>query len=111
MLTGDVHTHWAADIKADYDDPDAPVVASELVTTSVTSGGDGDPARQDPILEWNPHLHFYSQQRGYVRTLVTPSGLRADYRSLDRVTTRGGAIRTQATFELTDRERGLQRVR
>ncbi|GAB3116891.1 alkaline phosphatase D family protein [Janibacter alkaliphilus] len=111
VLTGDVHTHWAADIKADYDDPDAPVVASELVTTSVTSGGDGDPARQDPILEWNPHLHFYSQQRGYVRTLVTPSGLRADYRSLDRVTTRGGAIRTQATFELTDRERGLQRVR
>ena len=37
--------------------------------------------------------------------------LRADFRSLDRVTTRGSAIRTEATFEVADRERGLHRVR
>ena len=41
----------------------------------------------------------------------TKDSLRADFRSLDRVTTRGSAIRTQATFEVADRERGLHRVR
>ena len=111
VLTGDVHKHWAADIKADFTDPDSEVIGTELVTTSITSGGDGDGAWSDPIMAWNPHLRFSGNQRGYVRTLVTKDSLRADFRSLDRVTTRGSAIRTQATFEVADRERGLHRVR
>jgi alkaline phosphatase D len=42
VLTGDVHQHLAADLKADFDDPASPVLAGELVATSITSGGDGD---------------------------------------------------------------------
>lgn len=110
-LTGDVHRHWAADIKADYSDPDSAVVGTELVTSSITSGGDGDPDWSDPMMAWNPHLRFSADQRGYVRTLVTRDGLRADFRSVDRVRTRGAAVRTQASFEVADRERGLRRVR
>ncbi|MCM3755657.1 alkaline phosphatase D family protein, partial [Bacillus licheniformis] len=34
VLTGDVHRNWANDIKTDFQDPDAPVVGSELVCTS-----------------------------------------------------------------------------
>lgn len=108
VLTGDVHRHWAADIRADYDDPDSEILGSELVASSVTSGGDGDPAWSDPIMEWNPHLKFSGDQRGYVRTTITPEGLQADFRSLDRVTTRGSAARTQASFRLADGVRGLQ---
>lgn len=110
VLTGDVHKHWAADLKADYADPDSAVVGTELVTTSITSGGDGNGAWSDPIMAWNPHLKFSGNQRGYVRTTVTPTSMRADFRSLDRVTTRGSAVRTQASFELADGQRGLQRV-
>src|SRR5262249_26857410 len=41
VLTGDVHQHYAADLKTDFEGSGAPVVASELVATSVTSGGGG----------------------------------------------------------------------
>ena len=56
VLTGDVHAHWAADLKLDYDDPTGPSVGSELVATSISTGGDGgdsDPAAH-PFLEINP---------------------------------------------------------
>ncbi|GGP04163.1 alkaline phosphatase D family protein [Nonomuraea glycinis] len=39
VLTGDRHRHHASDIKADYRDPAAPVLASEFVCTSVTAEG------------------------------------------------------------------------
>ena len=31
VLTGDIHSHWAADIRRRWDDPDSPVVGTELV--------------------------------------------------------------------------------
>ena len=110
VLTGDVHKHWAADVKTDYADPDSPVVGTELVASSITSGGNGNAAWSDPIMEWNPHLRFSGDLRGYLRTTVTPTGLRADFRSVDRVTTRGGAVATQASFEVADGQRGLRPV-
>lgn len=41
VLTGDVHRHWATDLKVDYKDPAAKVVGTELVCSSITSTGDG----------------------------------------------------------------------
>ena len=70
VLTGDVHAHWAADIKQRFDDPAAPVVGSELVSSSITSGGDGSetsPTTADTLAD-NPHIRFYNNRRGYVRT-------------------------------------------
>ena len=37
VLGGDVHSNYVADLKADYDDPASPVVASEFCGTSITS--------------------------------------------------------------------------
>ena len=37
VLGGDVHGNYVADLKADYDDPSSPVVASEFCGTSITS--------------------------------------------------------------------------
>ena len=48
VLTGDVHRNWANDVKVDYKNPDAPVVGSELVCTSVTSTGNGTGSVTDP---------------------------------------------------------------
>ena len=39
VLGGDIHSFWANDLKLDFDDPAAPVIASEFVGTSVTSNG------------------------------------------------------------------------
>lgn len=109
VLTGDVHRNWANDIKTDFQDPDAPVVGSELVCTSITSTGDGSGSVADRVMAWNPHLKFFNDQRGYVRTTITKDAMTADFRVLDRVTTPGAPVYTKASFVLEDGVRGLQR--
>lgn len=80
VLTGDVHRHWAADLRTDYYDFTGPVIGSELVTTSVTSGGSG--GGTPPSSSWranNPHIKYWQDQRGYVRATVTPTQLTAEF--------------------------------
>ncbi|MER7208761.1 alkaline phosphatase D family protein [Streptosporangium sp. NPDC000239] len=112
VLTGDVHAHWAADLKLDYDDPTTPTVGSELVTTSITTGGDGadsDPATQ-PFLRINPHLRFYNNQRGYVLTRIEPDLLTADFTVLPQVRQAGAQAHVKATFVVEDRVPGVRQT-
>jgi hypothetical protein len=41
VLTGDAHMHHAATLRPDFGDPGSPAVATELVTSSISSDGDG----------------------------------------------------------------------
>jgi alkaline phosphatase D len=107
VLTGDVHHHYAADLHVSATDATSPVVAGELVATSVTSGGDGDD-EPDETLAQNPWLRHHANRRGYVRCTVTREELRADFRVLPTVRTRGAPASTGATFVLHDGVRGLQ---
>jgi alkaline phosphatase D len=109
VLTGDVHAHWAGDLKLDYDDPAGPPVGSELVTTSITTGGDGtdaDPAEQ-PFLAINPHLKFYNDQRGYVLTKIERDLVTADFKVLPQVRVPGSEAYTRASFVIEDRVPGV----
>lgn len=76
VLTGDVHSHWASQISRDHRDPGSKPVAVELVTTSVTSAGDGlDEYPDTPdLLAENPHVRFFNGRRGYVRTRINAAG-------------------------------------
>ncbi|MFI5936165.1 alkaline phosphatase D family protein [Actinoplanes sp. NPDC051494] len=112
VLTGDVHAHWADDLKLDWTDPTSATVGTELVCSSITSTGDGVdvvPAAH-PWTSWNPHLRFYNNQRGYVRTRITPGDLTADFRVLPYVTRPGAPAHTRATFVIEDRVPGLQQL-
>jgi alkaline phosphatase D len=82
VLTGDVHAAYVCDVKADFDDPASATVATELVGTSITSGGDGvDQNPGDAVqLAENPHFKLINRKRGYIRNVVTPSTWTADYR-------------------------------
>ncbi len=112
VLTGDVHAHWAAEVKADFADPDSPSVATELVCSSVTSGGDGvdAPSGQHPWFPQNPHLRFWNDLRGYVNTTITPSHLDADFRSLPQVTRPGLAAFTRRSYRIEDGDRTLHQT-
>ncbi|MCY1139477.1 alkaline phosphatase D family protein [Actinoplanes sp. Pm04-4] len=112
VLTGDVHAHWADELKLDYADPTSKTVGTELVCSSITSTGNGAdvPTGQHPWAAWNPHLRFYNNQRGYVRTRITPGSLTADFRVVPFVTTPGAPIHTRATFVIEDRVPGLQQT-
>ncbi|GAA0896837.1 alkaline phosphatase D family protein [Virgisporangium ochraceum] len=108
VLTGDVHTAWANDLKADYADGRSKTIGTELVCTSVTSRGDGTATTTVPNAATNPHLRFYSDRRGYVRTRITRTKLTADFRGLDSVTKRGAAAKTLKSFVILDGKPGLQ---
>ena len=109
VLTGDIHSHWAAEVHARPDDPGSPVVATELVTTSISSGGDGSDTRDDiaTVLADNPHIRYFSGRRGYVRARVTADELRADFRVVPYVSRPGAGVATGASFVVPDREPAL----
>jgi alkaline phosphatase D len=107
VLTGDVHRHWATDLKVDYKDPESPVVGSELVCSSITSTGDGSGSTTDATMAWNPHLRFYNDNRGYVNTRITKDSMTADFRVLDYVTKPGAPVSTRKSFTINDRVPGL----
>ncbi len=100
VLTGDIHSNWAADLKLDFDDQSSPVVGSEYVGTSISTGGDGRDMTEygEALLSNNPHVKFYNAQRGYVRVKLTPELWRADFKVLPAVTSTGEAISTRKTF-------------
>ena len=110
VLTGDIHSNWVNDLKVDYRDPAAPVVGTELVCTSISSGGDGADGgdRAAALIAENPAIRFYNGQRGYVRCDLTPERCRADYQVLEYVTRPGSPISTRASFVVEDGRPGAQ---
>jgi alkaline phosphatase D len=104
VLTGDVHRHWAAEITANPDQPDSKGVGVELVATSITSTGDGSENTNSRELSENPHIKYFKNRRGYVRTRFTRTELRTDFRILPYVTTAGAQASTAAAFVTEDRD-------
>ncbi|WP_369822268.1 alkaline phosphatase [Saccharomonospora sp. CUA-673] len=111
VLTGDVHKHWVNDLRRDFEQPDTPVLASEFVTTSISSGGDGDGSNDPGDLVWNenPHTKYYCDRRGYVSCRVGKDTFAADYRVVDYVEKSADApVRTDASFVLEAGKPGVQ---
>jgi alkaline phosphatase D len=100
VLTGDIHSNWANDLRVDDRQAEAPVVASEFVGTSISSGGNGMaviPNLEERMAE-NPAVRFFNAQRGYVRCTVTPDAWRSDYQVVEEVTQPGAPAVTKASF-------------
>ncbi|MFM9882977.1 MAG: alkaline phosphatase D family protein [Burkholderiales bacterium] len=87
VLSGDIHSSWAADLRLAATDTSSPIVASEFVGTSITSVfGDGNHAAVRATLPSNPHIKFFDGlNRGYALCTVTPSDWRTDFRAVQRV--------------------------
>ncbi|AXB41759.1 alkaline phosphatase D family protein [Amycolatopsis albispora] len=110
VITGDRHQNYAWDLKRDFTDPDSPVVASEFVGTSISSGADGADMNEDGVkfLAANPHMKFFNAQRGYVRVHVDRDRWRSDFRVLPYVTKPGAPVSTRASFVVEDQRPGVQ---
>ena len=113
VLTGDVHRHWAADLRLDYYDHTDPIIGAELVTTSVTSGGPGGGAPPtDTWLRNNPHIRYTQDQRGYVLATLTPAQLTAEFKIVTPSVLEPNAanvtIRTDRRFAVLDGVPGPQ---
>lgn len=112
ILTGDAHNNYAANVKADFYDPDSAVIGAELVGTSISSAGDGADMtpRGKLSLASNPHIKFFNSQRGYVRCDLTRDEWRADFKVVPYVTRTDAPISTRASFVIENGRPGLEQV-
>jgi alkaline phosphatase D len=104
VLTGDIHSSWVHDIKANYADAASPVVGTEFVGTSITSSF--PPELVPPVLAAlgdNPHTRFFDGLfRGYVRCTVTPTSWVSDFRAVPTILTDDVDAFTLASFAVAD---------
>ncbi len=107
VIGGDVHTAVVADLKADYDDPRAPAVATEFVGTSLTSQG----IAQKVLETWraeNPHIRYAnSSRRGYTTLELSAQRCRVRMRAVYEKEP-DSPVRTQATWVVEDGRAGAQ---
>lgn len=108
VLGGDVHSFWVTDLKLDFDDAQSPVVASEFVTTSITS----QPPPEERIrtaMNEGSHIHFATgKYRGYTRFDLTPARLQAELRALADATKEHSGCETLSTWVVVDGRPGPQ---
>jgi alkaline phosphatase D len=97
-LGGDVHRHVAANLRVRPNDPASPVVASEFVTTSLTSRGIGE-AWMSLIRRSNGDiLHARSEHRGYARVEIGNESLHWIARATDFPVAPTSQLHTQARY-------------
>jgi alkaline phosphatase D len=110
VIGGDVHMHFVADLKPDFDDPKSPVVASEFCGTSITSQGAAQ-KQVDERLPDNPHIKYgRSDQRGYVRMSIAGGRLGAELIGLDSVKRPDSRADVLARFAVESGKPGPQRA-
>ncbi|MEP7300365.1 MAG: alkaline phosphatase D family protein [Caldimonas sp.] len=98
VLGGDVHSNYVADLKADFDDPKAKVVASEFCGTSITSLSLPQ-SRVDAALPLNPHIRFgRADQRGYMSFELDAAQLRVRLQTVDNPLDPASGITTAARY-------------
>ncbi len=109
VLTGDEHQNYAGELYIDGRSPEGEPIATEFVSTSISSGGDGQDARADQaaFLSANPQLKFRNSQRGYVVCDVTPERWQTEFKVLDQIQNRNGNLSTRQTMVV---ERGSARL-
>jgi alkaline phosphatase D len=109
-LGGDVHCNVAANLRLESNNPQSPIVASEFVTTSITSRGLGDKAAA-VIRESNADLlHYRSDERGYSLITVTPKEVRCDFRTTKFPAGSEAGLKTQASYVVKSGKAGPQAV-
>jgi alkaline phosphatase D len=107
VITGDVHSFWVSDLKADFADPGSATVATEFVGTSISTPG--TPPSLVTRLPENPHVKYYeSRLRGYVRCDLDRERWRTDFRVVDAVTDPDAPVRTLSSWVVEEGRPGAQ---
>lgn len=113
VISGDVHTFYAADLKADFFRQAGAgnlVLATEFCGTSVSSSGRPQ-ERIDRYVAHNPHIKYgRGDRRGYVMMEVTPTRSTARFQALDDVRLAESGRFTAASFVVEDGRPGVTRT-
>ena len=111
VLTGDWHSTFVNNLTLDFKEEQAPVVATEFVTPSLSSNGDQIlyGPYYGPMIVENPHIRYFDgDRRGYIRCEVTHARWQTDVRYVSTVSRADAPIATAASFVVLDGEPGVQ---
>jgi alkaline phosphatase D len=109
VLSGDIHAFLVNDVHLETRDPKSPIVATELVTSSISS--QGPPQRSfDAWVPENPNVRLArGDERGYVRVGIEPARLTAELVAVDDVTRADSPTHLLAQFEVASGQAGIVR--
>lgn len=109
VLGGDVHATYVSDVKADFDRPGSPTIATEFCSTSITSPTSFDARRIAAMMADNPHMRFGDgARRGYLLAEVARRDLHVRLRVMDDVTRREPRVGTGGAWIVRDGKPGAQ---
>lgn len=109
VLGGDVHAHYAADLVAEPDADRAPIVASEFVTSSISSHG-APQLFTERALRANAHLRYgRSDRRGAIVLQLDERRCSAELLGVDRHDDAQSPVRVDARFVVELGRPGVQK--
>ena len=112
VLTGDCHSNWVNDLRADDPTSEAAIVATEFAGTSISSGGNGEQHLKlaESLRAENHGVQYFNGERGYVRCTVTPDEWRTDFRVAEYIDRPGAPVKTRASFALESGQTGANGI-
>lgn len=113
ILAGDLHVGGIGELNAVAGDSNTPVVAVEIVTTSITSSSEASvpPETIEELVGTIPQIkYFNATSRGYVAVEITRSELRARFMFVDTITAETAAISMAAEAVLLAGVAGVQNM-
>ena len=93
VLTGDYHASFVADVRPDPFDPASPIVAPELLATSISSV-----VFPTDFTATNPQVQYFEARNGYLTCEVTRDAITADFRYVTDVADAASPVTVGATF-------------
>lgn len=110
VLGGDVHMNVAAQLRVQPNDERSPIVASEIVGTSVTSRGMGETLLAT-IRDNNPDIRYArADERGYTLVEVRPEGVQATFRATPFPVRQDSVLYDQARIVVQAGHAGVERA-
>jgi alkaline phosphatase D len=89
VIGGDIHAFFAADLRPDFDRPETPPVATEVIGSSISSQS----GRRAPIHPADPHIRFdVANRRGYAEVTITPGAAEVEMRAVDNPRERSSPV-------------------
>ena len=112
VLTGDIHSNWANELRVDDLKPETKRVAVEFVVTSLSSGGNGSQSQKyaDMLKSKNPCVKFFNAERGYILCDVTPNKWVSHYKVISDVLRPGGKTSTRASFQVNSGDSKVHKI-
>jgi alkaline phosphatase D len=110
VLSGDVHSFWAADLRRDFATTRSPAVATEFAGGAITAEGPSAKSVANALAR-NPHLKYgRADKRGYAIVALDKSRCEIEFRGVENEKDPQSAIGTLARFTVARGKPGVQKA-